>query len=107
MNTVATAGVDAAGRVGVDTCEELACTSKHLRIGRERTIGDEGSSVGKSLAILPSTILAHVERVDRGGRREVAAVESKSNASVGDVGLVAIRGEGDTYRLLAESTGRA
>jgi hypothetical protein len=59
-------------------------------MGIERTIGDERSSVGKGLAVLPGTVLVHVERVDRGGRREVAAVESQGDAGVGDVGLVTV-----------------
>ena len=59
-------------------------------MGIERTIGDEGSSVGEGLAVLPGTVLVHVERVDRGGRREVAAVESQGDAGVGDVGLVTV-----------------
>ena len=76
-------------------------------MGRELTIGDEGGGVGKSLAVLEGTIFVHVERVDGGGRREVAAVKSQGNASVGDVSFLAIRGEGETYMMLASSTGRA
>lgn len=69
-------------------------------MGIVRTIGNEGGSVGKGLAVLEGTVFVHVERVDRCGRREVAAVKSQSNASVGDVGFLAIRGEGETYLLL-------
>lgn len=73
-------------------------------MGEDRTIGNEGGSVGKGLAVLEGAVLVHVERVDRCGRREVAAVKSQGNASVGDVGFLAIRGEGETYLLLASST---
>lgn len=60
-------------------------------MGRERTIGNEGSSVCKGLAVLEGTIVVHVERVDRGGRRKVPAVKAQRNASVGNVRLLAVR----------------
>lgn len=75
-------------------------------MGTERTIGNEGSSVGKSLAVLPGAVLVHVERVDRGGGREVAAIESQGDAGIGDVGLLAIRRESETCSLLARSIRR-
>lgn len=59
-------------------------------MGGEHTVGDEGSSIGKSLAVLPGAVVVHVEGVDGGRGREVATVETQSDASVGDVGLLAI-----------------
>lgn len=76
-------------------------------MGRERTIRDEGSSICKGLAVLEGSILVHVEGIDRGGRREVAAVESQRNASVGNVSLLAIRRESETYELLVNFPRRA
>lgn len=60
-------------------------------MGRELTIGDERSSVGKGLAVLEGTVFVHVEGIDRCGRREVAAEETQRNASVGDISLLAVR----------------
>lgn len=79
MDTITAARVDTASRVSVDT------------------IGDEAGSVGKGLAVAPGAVAAHVEGVDGGGGREVAAVETEGDAGVGDVGLLAIGGEGEAY----------
>lgn len=77
MDTITAARVDAALRVSVDT------------------VGDEGGSVGKGLAVAPGAVAAYVEGVDGGWGREVAAVEAEGDAGVSDVGLFAIRGEGE------------
>lgn len=79
MDTITAARVDAASRVGVDT------------------VGDEAGSVGKGLAVAPGAVAAHVEGVDGGGGREVAAVEAEGDTGVGDIGLLAIRGESEAW----------
>jgi hypothetical protein len=61
------------------------------------TVGDEGGGVGKGLAVAPGAVAAHVEGVDGGRGREVTAVETEGNAGVGDVGLLAVGGEGEAY----------
>ena len=60
------------------------------------TIGDERSNVSKSLAVLKSTILVHVEGVNRGGRRKVATVETEGDAGVCNIDLLSIRTEANT-----------
>lgn len=76
-NTIAAAGVDTTLGVSV------------------HTIGDERRDVCKGLAVLESTVLGDVERVDGRWRGQVAAVEPESNASVGHVCLIAIGCDGD------------
>lgn len=58
-------------------------------------VGDEGGDVGKGLAVAPGAVPVDVELVDRGGRGEVAAVEAEGDARVGDVGALAVGGEGE------------
>lgn len=77
-DSIASAGVDTALGVGV------------------HTIGNEGRDVGKGLAVLESSVLGDVEGVDGGWRRQVAAVETKSNTSISDVSLVTVGRDGDT-----------
>lgn len=79
-DTVTSASVDAALGVSVDT------------------VRDESRDVGEGLAVLERTILGDIERVDRSRRGQVAAVEAKRDTSVGDVSLVAVRGNRDAVR---------
>lgn len=65
-------------------------------VQRRLTIRDERSNVSKGLAVLKSTVLVHVKRVNRGRRRQIATVETEGDAGVGDVDLLSIRTEANT-----------
>jgi hypothetical protein len=70
-------------------------------------VGEEGGDVGKGLAVAPGAVVADVERVDGGGGGEVAAVEAEGDARVGDVGSLAVGGEGEAWAEVSGLSGRA
>lgn len=61
-------------------------------------VGNKGWNVGKSLTVLPGTVLGDIKGVNRGWRGEVAAVEAEGNTSIGHVCFVAIGGDGNAVR---------
>lgn len=95
------ASVDLANELsrGVVNPNTIASASINTPLGVSMdAIGDEGRYVSKSFAVLEGTVLCDIERVHGGRRRQVSAVEAKRDASIGHVGLVAIRRNGDTVR---------
>lgn len=101
-DAVAATNVYSTLRVVLDTCRILLANANIPCVWgcRLRTIWDEGWGEGESLAVVESTILGNIKRVDgcRGG--QIEAEVGIGNTGISNIGLLAIRGKCDSVGVL-------